>query len=180
MGNTSVLGMVLGDDNPLRDSIDQTTIKALVSDDLVTANCRMRLLAERGDANAQVLLGALIQDGCGTTTDGNEAAKWYQSASEQGHPVAQVLLANRYRDGEGVPKDPEKMWVLYQRAADQRYAEAYYGLAVMHFFTSQPELIEAYKWAKLAAAHLKNPGHKDLMISMIGWLEEEMTIEQTA
>lgn len=179
--NSSVLGMVLGDDNPLRDSIDQTIIDALRNDDLVNAHYRARLLAERGDANAQVLLGALLQDGSGTASDYSEAVKWYQSASEQGHPVAQVLLANRYQRGEGVRKDPDKTWALYQSAADQNYAEAYYGLTSLHYFVSKPRnLIEAYKWAKLAAAHLKGLGHKHLMISMIELFEQEMTSEEIA
>lgn len=179
--NSSVLGMVLGDDNPQRDCIDQTIIEAIENDDLVTAHCRARLLAEHGDANAQVLLGALFQDGCGTASSYSEAVKWYKSASEQGHPVAQVLLANRYQWGEGVRKDPNKTWELYQIAADQNYAEAFYGLATLHYFVSGPKnLIEAYKWAKLAAAHLKGLGHKHLVISMIGLCEQEMTADEIA
>lgn len=177
-GIEGALAMLFSDDNPLRDSIDQIISEALMNDDYVTAHHRARLLAERGDANAQVLLAALFQLGWGTATDYGEAVKWYRNASEQGHPVAQVLLANRYRDGEGVFKDLEQMRALYHKAAKQNYATAYYALAAMCYFSSPPNLVEAYKWARLASTHLKTPGHKDLMAWMIESLEKDMASEE--
>ncbi len=177
---TCVRGIVLSEDNPLRDSIDEAITKAVWNDDFITAHRNARLLAEQGDANAQVLLGALFQDGWGTAKDHDVAVTWYRRATEQGHPVAQVLLANRYRDGEGVCEDREKMLELYHTAANQDYATAQYALAAMYYFTSPPKRIRAYKWAKLAAARLKVAPHKDLMVSIIGWLEEDMAPEDLA
>ena len=179
-GESIVVGLVLCDDNPLRDKLDETIIEAYGNGDCVTAHRRSRLLAEQGDASAQVFLGALFQDGWGTARDYDEAVKWYRTASEQGHPVAQLLLANRYRDGQGVCEDREKSLELYHRAANQNYATAQYALAATFHFTSPEKCIEAYKWAKLAAARLKVPGHKDLMVSMIEWLEEDMASEELA
>jgi TPR repeat protein len=180
-GTSGVLGMLFSDDNPLRDSIDQTISEALMNDDYVSAHRRARLLAESGNANAQVLLGALFQDGCGTDVDYGEAVKWYRNASEQGHPVAQVLLANRYRDGEGICKDLEQTRALYLKAAEQNYATAYYALAAMCYFgSSRPNLVETYKWAKLASTRLKTSGHKALMVQLIEGLEKDMASEEIA
>ena len=181
IGRSNALDILLSDDNPLRDSIDQTISEALMNGDCVTPHHRARLLAESGDANAQVLLGALFQDGRGTATDYGEAVKWYRDASEQGHPVAQLLLANRYRDGEGVCKDLEQTRALYHKAARQNYATAYYALAAMCYFgSSSPNRVEAYKWAKLASTHLKTSGHKTLMVQMIEWLKKDMASEEIA
>jgi TPR repeat protein len=133
-GTSSVLGIVLCNDNPLQHSIDQTISEALMKEDYVTVHRRARLLAESGDANAQVLLGALFQEGWGTAKDLGEAVQWYRNASEQGHPVAQCLLANRYRDGEGgLCKDLEQTRALYLKAAKQNYATAF--MLLLQWFT---------------------------------------------
>jgi hypothetical protein len=180
-GESCVVGLVLCDDNPLRDRLDETIIEAYGNGDYVVTHRRSRFLAEQGDASAQVFLGALFQDGWGTARDYNEAVRWYRSASELGHPVAQLLLANRYQFGEGgLRKDYDKAWELFYKAADQNYATAYYALAAMSYLSSRENYIEAYKWAMLAAARLKQSGHKDFMVSMIESLESDLSSEEIA
>ena len=179
-GQSGARFMVLCNDNPALDKIDCDIVEAIYNEDYVGAHCKLILLAEEGDANAQVLLGALFQDGWGAKKNYDEAVKWYRSSSEQGHPVAQILLANRYRDGEGVREDPDKMLELYYEAANQNYGTAQYGLAGMCYYTHPPKLIEAYKWAKLAGARLKTSGHKALMLAIVESLEEDLTSEELA
>ena len=57
----------------------------------------LRLAAEQGDADAQLILG--LADA------GGEAARWYRLAAEQGNANAQAVLGAMYVTGEGVPQD---------------------------------------------------------------------------
>jgi TPR repeat protein len=59
-------------------------------------------LAERGDANAQALLGFMYEHGRGVPQDYVQAAHWYICAAEQGHATAQYLLGLMYDKGLGV------------------------------------------------------------------------------
>jgi uncharacterized protein len=68
----------------------------------------LRPLAERGQAEAQALLGYLYEHGSGVPQDQIIAAHWYLSAAEQGHAGAQYQLGLLYDKGHGVPQD----WVI--------------------------------------------------------------------
>lgn len=73
-----------------------------------------RPLAEKGNAEAQYVLGMMYRAGRGVERDNNEAKKWYQLAAEQGQPMAQFYLGWIYaRGGKSVPKDYVKayMWI---------------------------------------------------------------------
>jgi uncharacterized protein len=92
--------------------------------------------AEKGNSDAQYLLGQIYDDGGlskgvpgpdGTYRDAHVtdfhaapqnsglAAKWYRRAAEQGNSLAQNHLGSMYADGRGVPQD---------------YAEAYFWLSL--------------------------------------------------
>lgn len=73
--------------------------------DYATTLQLLRLLAERGNAQAQNGLGAMYKDF-------KEAVKWYQLAAAQGNISAQVNLGSMYYEGEGVTEDPIRahMW----------------------------------------------------------------------
>lgn len=70
-------------------------------------------LAEKGNAEAQYVVGMMYRAGRGVERDDNEAKKWYQRASEQGQPMAQFYLGWMHARGKGVPKDHVKgyMWM---------------------------------------------------------------------
>ena len=61
--------------------------------------------AEQGDANAQVMLGAMYDFGEGVRQDYAEAGKWYRKAAEQGYAFAQCNLGWMYNFGKGVQQD---------------------------------------------------------------------------
>ena len=65
----------------------------------------LRLLAELGDASAQIKLGLLYSDGKGVSQDDVEAVKWFQRAAGQGDAVAQTCLGMAYAGGLGVSQD---------------------------------------------------------------------------
>jgi uncharacterized protein len=71
--------------------------------DYVIAFRKLRPLAERGDAEAQVILALMYQQGSGVPQDAVMAAHWYLTAAEQGHVGAQYQLGLLYNKGHGVP-----------------------------------------------------------------------------
>ena len=70
-------------------------------------------LADKGNAEAQYVLGMMYRAGRGVERDNKEAKKWYQMAAEQGHPIAQFYLGWMHARGKGIPQDLVKayMWV---------------------------------------------------------------------
>ena len=51
-----------------------------------------RKAAERGDADAQFMLGTFYENGEGVPQDYAEAVKWLRKAAEQGHAEAEMML----------------------------------------------------------------------------------------
>ena len=61
--------------------------------------------AERGDAQAQLMLGQHYQSQKGASDSFYLAANWYRKAAEQGNPEAQFQLGILYLDGLGITED---------------------------------------------------------------------------
>ena len=78
---------------------------AFTSDNHVVAANRARSLAERGDAQAQALLGFMYEHGRAVAQNYDAAVYWYSCAAEQGHPTAQYLLGLMYGKGHGVVRN---------------------------------------------------------------------------
>jgi len=72
--------------------------------------------AEKGDAQAQYILGNCYGNGLGVAKDKVEAVKWYRKAADQGHAKAQFNLGTCYRNGEGVAKDEIEAYAYYNLA----------------------------------------------------------------
>lgn len=88
---------------------------------------KIRSAAERGEAEAQLLLGVMYDTGDGVPVDDSEGAKWYRKAAEQGHAEAQYHLGVMYAKGEGVPEDYVQAYfwinvagVSYEKAREGR------------------------------------------------------------
>jgi hypothetical protein len=92
--------------------------------DYETALREFSLLAEQGDADAQIGLGILYSEGKGVPQDNSEAARWYRKAAEQGHADAQMMLGGMYLFGQGVSQDYvlAYMWIDLAAAQDNEYA----------------------------------------------------------
>jgi hypothetical protein len=107
-----------------------------VQQDTREAMIEFQKAAEKGNAEAQYMLGQIYEDGGmgmavpdsdGSYTNGRVvnfhpvpndfglAAKWYRMAAKQGNALAQNHLGLIYADGRGVPQD---------------YAEAYFWLSL--------------------------------------------------
>ena len=90
--------------------------------------------AERGDAQAQAMLGLMYANGRGVRQDYAEAVKWYRQAAAQGDADIQVLLGLMYELGEdGVRQDYAEAVKWYRQAAAQGDAKAQRSLGVMYY-----------------------------------------------
>jgi hypothetical protein len=90
------------------------------------------ILAERGDAEAQVSLGWMYQTGQGFERDYHQAAYWYRQAADQGNGLAQYSLGELYARGLGVAQDFGQAVVWHRRAADGGNASAQFRLAFFY------------------------------------------------
>lgn len=113
----------------------------------------LRLQAERGDPNAQYLLGSLYEHGQGVPQSLQEAIKWYRKAAEQGNPEAQFSLALAYMLGQGTTQSYEDAVVWFRKAAEQGNPAAQFNLGVAYAGgTGVPQSSEeARKWFQKAA-----------------------------
>lgn len=82
----------------------------------VAAN-KALLRAERGNAQAQAILGFVYEHGRGVPQNYAAAVRWYMSAAEQGYPTAQYLLGLMYDKGLGVMKNDVLAYKWFNLAA---------------------------------------------------------------
>ena len=99
-------------------------VEAYDRGDYATAMKKIRPLAEQGNADAQVKVGAMYEYGKGVTQDYAEAVKWLRLAADQGLALGQLNLGNKYFKGEGVPQDYVQAHMWLNLAAAQGKDEA--------------------------------------------------------
>ena len=123
----------------------------LAQGDLATT----RHAAERGNAEEQLSLGLMNDQGQGVIEDDIEAVRWYRLAAEQGLDAAQYQLGVMYTEGRGILKDEAAAVRWHRRAAEQNYDTAPYALGVMYTFgwgvLKDPVL--AHMWFNIAGAY---------------------------
>lgn len=115
----------------------------------------LRARAERGDSQAQVLMGVKYYKGEGVTQDRVEAARWCRLAAEQGDPRGQYNLGAMYDAGTGVAQDLRKAAEWYRRAAEQGDSRGQYSLGDMYLLGQGVDQndVEAHRWFSLAAVN---------------------------
>jgi hypothetical protein len=77
------------------------------------AHTQLETLAQKGDADAMVQLGVLIQEGAGVNADHTKAIEWYLKAFAKKNGEAYLKLGSMYRDGLGVPKNQKIACALF-------------------------------------------------------------------
>jgi hypothetical protein len=141
--------------------------RSLMRGDGASAISALRPLAEKGDPQAQTLLGLMLSIGQGVAKDPKEASQWYLRAAEQGSVQAQHNLADMYADGVGVEKDYKKAALWYAKAAERNDFDAQYKLGGLYELGSgvQKSTVIAYALFSLSAStnpDQGNPAAKDL------------------
>jgi TPR repeat protein len=81
------------------------------------AAARAHPLAERGNPQAQALLGFMYEYGRGVPQDYTTAVYWYRCAAEQDYSTAQYLLGLMYEKGLGVEQSDTLAYTWLNRAA---------------------------------------------------------------
>ena len=125
----------------------------------------LRVLAERGDADAQAELGGRNEAGRnGVERDFGEAVTWYRRAAEQGHAHGQTSLGALYGSGRGVSHDDAEAVRWYRRAAEQGFALAQSWLGDM-YRTGRGvgrDDVEAVRWFRRSAEQGHASGQANL------------------
>ncbi len=113
----------------------------------------LRLIAELGNAEAQVALGLCYYNGESVTKNDNEAMKWFQRAAAQGEAGAQCLLGLGYASGTGVPKDMHEAVKWLVKAGNQGQTKAQLELASLYFLGNgvERDYRQSMKWCRMAA-----------------------------
>ena len=101
------------------DEIMEAGLIAFRKGDHGAARAHFRMLAGRGDATAETLLGTMAANGQGGPKDEAVAAAWFLRAARRGYAPAQLALADSFARGRGVPKDLARARTLAQAAAVQ-------------------------------------------------------------
>ncbi|WP_261528067.1 tetratricopeptide repeat protein [Burkholderia multivorans] len=86
--------------------------------DYGTAMAQLAPLAAQGDADAQMLVGFMYQNGKGVPQDYAEAMKWYKLAANKGNNTASFNLGIMYEQGLGVPIDLQEAFRWFQISAN--------------------------------------------------------------
>jgi len=127
--------------------------RAYIEGDYIKAAKLYRPMAEKGDVEAQLILGSMHDTGLGVTQDFKEAVKWYRMAAEQGNAKAQSKLGSMYDIGLGVPRDTGEVLKWWRLAAEQgdAFAQLNLGAIYDHGKDVPQDFKEAVKWYRLAA-----------------------------
>ena len=132
----------------------QAGIDAYNSGNYPVALTEFTSLAEKGNAEAQFILGVIYVEGKIVPQDYKVAMLWYRKAAEQGDARAQNSLGAMYGKGLGVPLDYQTAMLWYRKAAEQGDARAQNNIGFMYFNGQgvPADLVQAHMWFDLAAA----------------------------
>lgn len=92
----------------------------------------LRDCARSGFADAQYLLGTMLDVGQHVKQDKREGSRWLERAARQGHPDATLAIGLQYFLGRGVAQDYGRAAYWYERAAEAGDVAAQYMLASMY------------------------------------------------
>ena len=114
----------------------------------------LKVLAEQGDAAAQLKVGLMYYNGQGVLQDYAEAIQWFRKSALQGNSFAQSNVGYMYEKGEGIPQDYLEAAKWYRQAAERGNAQAQFTLGYMYEkgLGMQQDEVQALMWFNLAAA----------------------------
>ena len=119
----------------------------------VTPVDQLTALANKGNANAELLVGLKYLQGDGVAVNEAEASKWLSLAAAKGEPLAEYRLGTLYERGHGVVTDAAKAAHCYQAAAEKGNRKAMHNLAVAYAEGAgvAKNYTEAARWFSKAA-----------------------------
>lgn len=111
-------------------------------------------LAEKGDSEAQNILGLLYANGYAVTKDLNKSFDLTKKAAEKGHPAAMANLAGKYQYGNGTEKNCEEALKWYEKGIAINHDRASLGLGKIYHYGCEDietDYDKALKYYKTAA-----------------------------
>lgn len=97
--------------------------------DPASALATLRDSAQRGDPQAQYLLGQACMEGRGTAQDARAGMHWFERAANAGLAIAMNMLGRCHELGTGTAANPELAVVWYRQAAGAGLDWGMYNLA---------------------------------------------------
>jgi hypothetical protein len=89
-------------------------------------------LAEAGNADAQIMLGIMYENGLGVPQNDSVAVTWYCKAADQGQANAQCNLGYMYYNGRGITRDYGAAATWFCKAAEQGHTSSQFNLGIMY------------------------------------------------
>jgi hypothetical protein len=112
---------------------DLTAAKAAYErKDYGPALAQLKALADKNNADAQVLMGKAYAEGRGVEQNFQQAVAWFKKAAENGSPDGQAALGSFYLMGIDVQKNPQKAMEWLLKAAKQGSGNAMDNLGLMY------------------------------------------------
>ncbi len=111
--------------------------------------------AERGDTEAQYIVGGMYFKGIGTERNLKEAFKWLYKAAEKGKstPQSQKILGQEFLVGRVVPKNYSQSVQWYKMASENGDHDAQNELAFLYYVGRgvEQDFKKAFQWFEKAA-----------------------------
>ena len=110
--------------------------------------------AERGDADAELLMGLRYAEGSGVIKNDKEAARWLEKAARHGKAEAQYRYGLALLEGRGVVQDYKAAFYWIQQPARRGHSHAQFSLGELYRYGTGTTVDKslAYLWFNLAAA----------------------------
>jgi uncharacterized protein len=141
--------------SPLGNSNLEAGKRAYQQGDYGTALKQLTPLAQKGNAEAQVVLGTMYLKGQGVAKDPSQALKWYTSSAEQGNSEGQFYLGSMYLMGAGVTHDAARGLKWLGLSANQGNSDSQVLLGLVYLQGNgglTRDLVLADMWFRLAAS----------------------------
>lgn len=101
-------------------------------------------LAERGDAQAQVLLGNMHFEGRGVPKNPQAAQEWYRLAAVQGDPAGQFMLGLTYVNSDAEVRNAAEAvrWIERSAESGNVYAQRFLGKSYRNGWIGLPRDVQ--------------------------------------
>lgn len=113
-----------------------------------TKDVEMFEAAQKGDPQAQHMVGAAYALGLGVKKDYAESLVWYHKAADQGYAPAMSNIGYCYKNATGVEQDMEQAAFWFRKAAEKGHPDAQMNLGKCYYYGAgvSKDLAEAIKW----------------------------------
>ncbi len=131
-----------------------SALAAVNSEEYEKAFKQFKILADKGEAEAQYNLAMMYRLGKGVKENHKLSSKWFRKAADQDISDAQYYLGHAYDVGEGITQNREYAFIWYLKAAKKGHGLAQINLGVLYAngLGVEQNVEQAYLWFHAASA----------------------------